>query len=148
MDSFLSRINKNDLRELLVKGWMTHDAMWLYHCFDECGIEKTNRINKAAVKSMSAIEIKRVMKALGFPKDHKVETFDELLEVVTGAFDLIRGDFMKFSFTTPEKNILKWKWESGKCFAFEGTSNLGIIEDYDCGIMTRIEAFLESKGML
>ena len=57
MESLLTQIEKNDLRELLVKGWMTHDAMWLYHCFQECGMEKTNRINKAAVQSMSAIEI-------------------------------------------------------------------------------------------
>ncbi len=147
MESILSKIEKNDLREFLVKGWMTHDAMWLYHCYEECGMEKTNRINKAAVKSMSAIEIKRVMKTLGFPKDYKVETFEELMDIVTGAFDLVRGDFMKFSFTAPEKNILKWEWERGKCFAYEGTSSLGVVEDYDCAIMTRIETWLQGLNI-
>jgi len=65
---------KNELKELLNKGWMTHDAMWFYHCLEEFGIEKTNRINLADIKSMSAIEIKRYQKALGL---EKVDTFDE-----------------------------------------------------------------------
>ena len=147
MESILSKIEKNDLRELLVKGWMTHDAMWLYHCFEECGMEKTNIINKAAVRSMSAIEIRRVMKALGLPKDYRIETFDELVNVMMGAFELISGEFMKFSFFSPEKNLIQWEWESGKCFAYEGVSSIGVIDDYDCGIMIRIESWLQGLNV-
>jgi|WetSurMetagenome_2_1015567.scaffolds.fasta_scaffold106307_2 hypothetical protein len=28
------------LKKLLIKCRMTHDAMWFYHCLQECGIEK------------------------------------------------------------------------------------------------------------
>ena len=52
-------VENDELKELLVKGWMTHDAMWFYHSLQEFGIEKTNKINKAAIRDMSAIEIKR-----------------------------------------------------------------------------------------
>jgi hypothetical protein len=58
-------LEKNELKELLNKGWMTHDAMWFLNCMKECGIEQTNKINKAAVRDMAAIEIKRHQKALG-----------------------------------------------------------------------------------
>ena len=34
-------LEKNELKELLNKNWMTHDAMWFYNCLQECGIEKT-----------------------------------------------------------------------------------------------------------
>ena len=36
-----------------------------YNCLKECGIEQTNKINKAAIRDMSAIEIKRIKKAAG-----------------------------------------------------------------------------------
>ena len=47
-------LETKELKELLIKCWMTHDAMWFYHCLQECGIEKTNRINRAAVKAVAA----------------------------------------------------------------------------------------------
>ena len=55
-------LEKKELKDLLVKCWMTHDAMWFYHCLQECGIEKTNRINRAAVKAVAAVEIRRLRK--------------------------------------------------------------------------------------
>ena len=58
-------LSKNELKEIMNKNWMTHDAMWFYNCLQEFGIEKTNKINKAAVRDMAAIEIKRIQKAVG-----------------------------------------------------------------------------------
>ncbi len=147
MEKILSNISKNDLRELLTKGWMTHDAMWLYHCLQECGIEKANIINTAAVTSMSVIEISRVKKALGYPKEFKIETFDQLFEIMKGAMALIKADFMEFKFSRPKNNILHWEWEKESCFAYEGVSNLGIIDQYQCGIMLRIEGWLKGLGI-
>lgn len=60
--NLIDKIDKRDLRELITKGWMTHDAMWFYHTLQEFGIEKTNKINLAAVQSMSMIEAKRLKK--------------------------------------------------------------------------------------
>jgi hypothetical protein len=58
-------LSKNELKEILNKNWMTHDAMWFYNCLQEFGIEKTNKINKAAIRDMAVIEIKRIQKAVG-----------------------------------------------------------------------------------
>jgi hypothetical protein len=39
--------------------------MWFYHTYQELGIEKANKLNKAAIRSLAPIEIKRVKMALG-----------------------------------------------------------------------------------
>lgn len=67
-------LSKNELKEILNKGWMTHDAMWFYHCLQECGIEKTNKINKATIRDMATIEINRLQKALG---EQNFDSFDK-----------------------------------------------------------------------
>ena len=75
-------LKKKELKEILIKNWMTHDAMWFYHCLQECGIERANKINKAAVRSMGMIEIRRIQEAIGIDK---VETFEALKLLIEAA---------------------------------------------------------------
>ncbi len=134
---------RDELKELLIKGWMTHDAMWFYHCLQECGIEKTNRINKAAIRAMSAIEIKRVQKAVGAGK---LETFDEFKLFFEAAMRIVKGEFMEFTYRMPAKNMMHSEWR-GSCFAYDGVKALGVIDRYECGIMLRIETWLDTLGI-
>ncbi len=135
-------LEKEELKELLNRCWMTHDAMWFYNCLQECGIEKTNRINKAAIRGMGAIEIKRYQKALGFSS---IESFDDLVRFFKMVMEIVSGKFMKYSFSFPEKNLIQAQWES--CFAYEGMKRLGIVDRYECGIMLRIETWFEALGI-
>ncbi|OGP91547.1 MAG: hypothetical protein A2031_09195, partial [Deltaproteobacteria bacterium RBG_19FT_COMBO_43_11] len=132
-------LQKEDLKELLNKGWMTHDAMWFYNCLQECGIEKTNKINKAAIRDMSAIEIKRIQKAVGAGQ---LNTFDEFKSFFDIAMKIATGKFMKCKYSMPAHNLIRGEWES--CFAYEGIKALGVIDRYECGIMLRIETWLET----
>ena len=61
----LDRIEKADLRNLLGKGWLTHDGLWFFHTYQELGIEKANALNRAAIKSLAPIEIERAKRILG-----------------------------------------------------------------------------------
>jgi len=70
IDAGLDKIRKKELRELLTKGWMTHDAMWLMHSIKELGIETANKLNISTVRSMPMIEIKRLQKVLGYQDDN------------------------------------------------------------------------------
>ncbi len=133
---------KDEIKELLVKGWMTHDAMWFYNCLQACGIEKTNKINKAAVSAMAAIEIKRVQKAVGV---EKLNTFDEFKRFFEIAMKIATGEFMKYTYSSPAHNIIHGEWKS--CFAYEGVKGLGVIDQYECGIMLRIETWLDTLGI-
>jgi len=49
----MKSIKKEEIRDLLGKGWLTHDGMWFYQTAKEFGIDKANELNRAAIKSMS-----------------------------------------------------------------------------------------------
>lgn len=135
------------IRNLLGKGWLTHDGMWFYHTFLELGIEKANELNKAAIRSMAPIEVHRMKRVLGIKKE-KLETFDELVQFMQPALELTLPNsvFEKFHFTTPAENLIQWKWEDSECFAYKGMKQIGAIDGYGCGVIFRIECWLEALG--
>ena len=146
--SVLNKIEKRDLRDLLGKGWLTHDGMWFLHTCQELGVEKSNVLNKAAIRSLAPIEMKRVKKILGIG-GQKIDTFEDFKDFMTAAFELILPGsvFEKFLFRASAKDLLTWEWESGECFAFKGMKQIGIIDDYRCGVIYRIECWLEALGI-
>jgi hypothetical protein len=142
MTSDYALLSKDDLKEILNKNWMTHDAMWFYLCLQEFGIEKTNKINKAAVCNMAAIEIKRIHKALGAVP---LDTFDKFQNFFNTVMEIVTGKFMKYRYSMPEKNLVHAQWD--ECFAHEGMKKLGISDRYECGIMLRIDTWLKTLGI-
>jgi hypothetical protein len=135
-------LEMKELKELLNKGWMTHDAMWFYNCLQEFGIEKTNKINRAAIRAMSVIEIKRMQKALGLGNPKSYEEFKILFPQCMA---IATGEFMKYSFSFLEHDVVHAEWQS--CFAYEGVKALGVIDRYECGVMERIDAWLDTLGL-
>jgi hypothetical protein len=146
--SVLNIIGKREIRDLLGKGWLTHDGMWFYHAYQELGIEKANKLNKAAIRSLAPIEIKRVKKALGIGGE-KIGTFEELKDFMLEALEVILPNsvFENFRFRASSKDLLHWEWESGECFAYKGMKQIGIIDGYRCGVMYRIECWFEALGI-
>ena len=146
--SVLDRIDKRDIRDLLGKGWLTHDGLWFYHTYQEFGIEKANTLNKAAIRSLAPIEIRRVKKVLGIGGE-KIETFEELKRFLLEALEMIlpKSVFKKFEFRASSTYLLHWEWKSGECFAFKGMKQIGIIDGYRCGVIYRIECWLEAMGI-
>ena len=141
----LDSIDKKDLRDLLGKGWLTHDGMWFYHTYQALGIEQANTLNKAAIRSIAPIEIYRVREILGLGEE-KIQSFETLKDFMEKAFQLILplSVFGKFHFETSQDNIFHWEWEKGQCFAFRGMTQIGTIDEYRCGVMYRIECWLEA----
>jgi hypothetical protein len=138
----MKSLDKKQITELLNKSWMTHDAMWFAHCLQECGIETTNRINKAAVRSMGMIEGKRMAKAFGV---EKIETFEHFKEFFNAAKEVVMPDFMEIDLSFPKEGVIHAQWRN--CFAHEGLERLGFIDQYECGIFERINAWLETLGI-
>ncbi|MFX1452147.1 MAG: DUF6125 family protein, partial [Promethearchaeota archaeon] len=127
-------MEKNELKELLIKCWMTHDGMWFYHCLKECGIDIANKINQAAIKSISGIEIKRIQKIFGI---NSIENFEDIKNVLEKALEVFKADFMEFTYTFTAKNIMHCEMKN--CWAYEGVKGMGVIDQYECGVYTRIE---------
>jgi hypothetical protein len=140
----LEKMDKKQIREFFSKGWMTHDAMWLYHCMQELGPEKANKINMAAVRSMSFIEIKRISKLMD-RNSESVQTFDELKDIIDTTYKLIQPEFMKLYYGFPEKNLFKGGFH--ECFAYEGMKKFGMVGVYQCGILERVKGWYDGLGV-
>ena len=144
----LDRISKNDIRDLLGKGWLTHDGMWFHHAYQALGIETVNELNRAAIKSLAPIEIKRVKNVLGLSEEEILD-FNGLEAFMNDALEITLPSsvFIKLHFSSPRQNTLHWEWEKGECFAYKGMQMMGIVDEYRCGVMYRIECWLEALGI-
>ncbi|MDT8272251.1 MAG: DUF6125 family protein [Desulfomonilia bacterium] len=142
----LEEIGLGVVKEHLIKNWMTHDGMWFYHCLQTMGIEETNRINKAAIRSLAALEIKRALKLFDVDAG-SITTFERLKDVIDAAFSVSTGDFMKFSYTFPRENTMHWEFPGRDCFAYQGMQRLGVLESYECGVIYRVQCWIENLGI-
>lgn len=138
----MKSLHKKELKEILIKNWMTHDGMWFFHSVKNCGIQKANKINKAAVKSMAKIELKRLKKAFNIGK---IEKFKDLQNFLNKIFNVVKAKFMDFTYEFPSNNELNFIMN--KCFAYDGVRRIGIINQYKCGIFDRLEGWFEELGI-
>jgi hypothetical protein len=51
MDMDKMQLEKKELKKLLTKCWMMYDSTWFYHCLQERGIEKMNRVNRSLCRN-------------------------------------------------------------------------------------------------
>ncbi len=137
---------KEKLITLLNKCWMTHDGLWFYECLQELGIEKTNRINKAAIKALAEIEVNRVRNFLGVEGKH-LDTFEEFKDFLANVTEFFIPDFMNASMSFPKDNVLRWEFKPEECFAYKGMQGMGVINEYECGVIYRVECWIESLGI-
>ena len=142
----MKSVEQTELINLLNKCWMTHDGMWFYHCFQEFGMQKANQTNKAAIQSLAPIEVGRIKKFLGMGKE-PIDTFARFARFFDGASELLIPDFMNVSMSYPRKNVLHWEFKPKECFAYKGMKRIGALDEYECGVIYRIECWIKSLGI-
>jgi hypothetical protein len=142
----LDEITKEELIDLENRCWMTHDGMWFFSCLSRFGIEEANRLNKSAIKGLAPFEIERTKKAIGFEKK-KIENFEDFKAYFSIAKTLFIPPFMNARMSFPRPDVLHWEFEPENCFAYKGMKRLGVIERYECGVIYRIECWLECFGI-
>ena len=140
----MRKLDQSELKELLLKCWMTHDGSWFYHCLQEFGIYTANRLNKAAIKTLAEIELPRITKAREI-EIGGTPTPAILRQALKGAFSVVKGEFMDFDYYFPSENVMEWK--VNKCFAYEGMKRLGISDGYECGLLYRVGAWIDILGV-
>ncbi|MEW6261823.1 MAG: DUF6125 family protein [Thermodesulfobacteriota bacterium] len=141
----MKAVARKDLIVLLNKCWMTHDGMWFYSCLQEFGIEKANKLNKSAIKLLAPIEVKRMKNALAM--EGEIDSFDQFKEFVQGAYELVIPDFMGAQMSFPRENVLRWTFKQNQCFAYKGMNSIGVIADYECGVIYRLACWFRSLGL-
>ena len=55
--------------------------------------------------------------------------------------------FSKFHYSIAAQNLLHWEWDDGQCFAYKGMKRMGILDNYQCGVIYRIECWFEAWGV-
>lgn len=138
----LDKLDPYKLKSFLNKSWMTHDAMWFKLSVENVGIEKTNYINRKAVIEMAKIEIKRLIILINF---NPVKNIDDLIKLIQSCFAILSEDYISFNMKKTSEHSLKF--QITKCFAYEGVTKLGYIDDYECGIYDRIEGWFEGINL-
>ena len=144
----LNAVGKEELRDLLGKGWLTHDGMWFHSVYKEYGIEKANKLNKDAIKSMAPLEIQRLTQIMGMQKTD-LTSVENIRDFLLCGMELIlpASVFSKLHFSVTSGNVIHWEWEKSQCFAYKGMQRMGVIDSYECGVMYRIECWLESLDL-
>ena len=144
----LEEIGREELKDYLGKGWLTHDGMWFYHTYLDSGMETANRLNRGAIRSLAAIEMARARKVLQVEEDD-LRTFEGLQAFMRDALEMTlpRSVFSRASFAFVPPNVFRWEWEDGECFAYKAMKQLGVIDEYVCGVIFRIECWLQNSGI-
>ena len=142
----LENMTREEIVDLLNRSWMTHDGMWFYHCYQECGIETANRLNKAAIRSLAPMEMDRMKKALGVTGE-KIETFDQFKDFFSHAARLCIPPFMNGKMDLSHDNVLHWEFAPKNCFAYKGMRRIGAIDKYECGVIYRLASWFDALGL-
>jgi len=129
-------------KDLLIKGWMSHDARWFMAVADRFGIDAANRLNQFVCREIGRVEMKRYMKTLALtqPKD-----LEEYLILKKAAISLYGPDLIEY-----EIKILahqSYEMHLKRCFAYENIVRAGIEDRCECGIFARLQGWIDAQGI-
>ena len=139
----LEDVDRKELVEFLSKGWMTHDGMWFFHCYQRFGIDTANELNLAAIEGLSMVEARRMKAFLGLDAGTPW-TFSLFKSFTDCIADVLLPDFMRFGYDFPEENRLHAYYEPGACWAYKGVKQIGAIGGYRCGVFHRLECWFRA----
>jgi hypothetical protein len=129
-------------KDLLIKGWMSHDARWFMAVTQHFGIDVANRMNQSVCREIGRVEMKRFMKtlALSQPKD-----LEEYLTLKKAAFALYGSGLAEYDIKTLDHQ--SYEIHLKRCFAYENIVRAGIKDQYECGILARIQGWIDAQGL-
>jgi hypothetical protein len=129
-------------KDLLIKGWMSHDARWFMAVAEHFGMDAANRLNQSVCRELGRVEMKRYMKtlALSSPKD-----LEEYLLLKKAAFALYGSGLAEYDIKTLDHR--SYEIYLKRCFAYENIVRAGIKDQYQCGILARIQGWIDAQGL-
>jgi hypothetical protein len=129
-------------KDLLIKGWMSHDARWFMAVAKHFGMDAANRLNQFVCREIGRVEMKRFMKslALSTPKD-----LEEYLTLKKAAFSLYGSGLAEYGIKILDQQ--SYEIHLKRCFAYENIVKAGIKDQYECGILARIQGWIDAQGL-
>jgi len=123
---------------LLRRSWMTNDGLWFYQAFVNNGSDAANGWNTAVVREFGRLEMRRLLRTLGFTKVTSPAQYYRVFQLAVG---LYVGDLFDyedaFDGTTHQIHVKR-------CFAFTGVSKAGVAQVYHCGPFERVLGWFEA----
>lgn len=106
------------------------------------GIHEANRLNQLVCRNIGQVEMKRLMKAARWPAPRDIHEF---LGVKKSAILLYGPDLVEFGIDMV--NQQSYKMRLTRCFAHENIVRAGIGDRYECGILARIQGWMDALGL-
>ncbi len=138
----LTALNREQLKDILLRNWMTHDALWYGEVALKLGMNEASPMNLRVCRKLGRIEFRRLMEMVKATPPSNMVEYREL-------FDLVKGVFVP--------SFMQWHVEYlgndaqvfhvSDCFAYRGMEKAGVIADYECGIFERIEGWFDAMGL-
>jgi len=144
-DGALHQLTKEQIHDLLGKGWLTHDGMWFLHAAEDLGVETANSLNKKAIRSLADVEMGRMRRAMGVA-DGPVALEDAVALARDGLMVTMPDSVAAGFELRTEPGRMTWEWEEDRCFAYKGMARAGLLEGYECGVLFRLACWLDVLG--
>lgn len=129
-------------KDLLRKGWNSHDARWFTAVAQEFGLEVANRLNRQVIRAQGKVETLRLMKALGISQISGVE---EMIRFVDTSVRLIVGPLMEFEIRALDDRSYEGIFH--RCFVHENIVKAGVAQSYVCAVFDRLQGFHEAANL-
>lgn len=142
----LEELTRKELVDTLNKDWMTHDGMWFFQCVQKLGIEKANELNLAAIEGLAPVEVFRVKQLLGI-ENEPIKSFEQLKSVLQFIEALTIPDFMGSYIEYSEDQCIAIGMKPDACFAKKGMEKMGVIDQYRCGVLHRINCMFKALDL-
>ena len=137
-----SRLSFDVQKDLLIKGWMSHDARWYMAVAEHFGIAHANRLNQMVTRELGRVEMKRLMKALNLSTPKNTE---EYINLMNTAISLYGPDLIEY-----EVKILdhqSYEMHLKRCFAYENIVRAGIEDRCECGVFARLQGWIDAQEL-
>ena len=138
----MKTFNRKGLRDILLRNWMTHDALWYEEVASRFGMAEASPMNLRVCRKLGRIEFGRVMKMAGASSPVNMEDYRQLFDL---GKELFFPDFTRIEIEYPGDDIQAFHVLD--CFAQRGMGKLGLIAEYECGIFERIEGWFDAMAV-
>jgi hypothetical protein len=138
----LRKIKKDQLSDLLIKNWMTHDALWYGEVAAKFGMADASPMNLRVCRKLGQIEYGRLMKMVEAPPPINMEEYQKLFELGKQVFF---PEFVSVQIDYPGNDAQIFRLLD--CFAHRGMKKAGLLPDYECGIFERIEGWFDAMEL-
>jgi len=138
----LKELSFSEQKDLLIKGWMSHDARWFIAVAERFGIEEANQLNQKVCRELGQVEMKRFMKTLALSPAKDLE---EYLTFNKAAFALYGSGLAEYDIKVLDHR--SYEIHLKRCFAYENIMRAGIKDQYECGILARIQGWIDAQGL-